>query len=123
MWRLSPGGGFVIAFEDDFSSTDHDIFAQRYTAAGVANGSRHRRGQSAGTFDEFPSVAGLADGGFAVAHDRLTAGTTAMWGSVWNADGTVRLGGHPSSTTSGTNNSDADVVALPIRRLRGQLHG
>ena len=104
-------GGFVIADEFAFSATDHDIYAVRYTAAGVQNGAIIPVNTST-SFDEFPSVAGLADGGFAIAHDRSTAGNTAMFDSVWNANGTNRSPDTQFDAT-GTINDFADVVALP----------
>lgn len=87
------GGGFVITWEGISSSTDTDIFAQRYSADGGANGEtiwgqerQPRYGQ-----DVLPSVAGLKDGGFAITHQRTTADGSTAWHSVWNADGSVRL--------------------------------
>lgn len=66
------GGGFVIVWELAKNAADHDIFAQRYNAAGAAVGGVSIVQNTFATFDELPSVAGLVDGGFVVA---LTART------------------------------------------------
>jgi hypothetical protein len=62
------GGGFVVAWAGNEvpGSLQYDIFAQRYTDAGVAVGPEIQVNTNAAGFQHGPTVAGLADGGFVV---------------------------------------------------------
>jgi hypothetical protein len=105
------GGGFVIAFERVFSATDTDPLAFRYTAAGVQVGGLIGIDGSLSR-DQRPSVAGLVDGGFAVAYVRFdtAAFTTSLYSGVYNADGTTRTAAALVDIV-GSINRDVDVVA------------
>lgn len=105
------GGGFVIVWESNSGATEHDIFAQRYTNGGAADGARIAVNNSSGTFDELPSVAGLADGGFAIAHDRSSDGATTAWHAVYDGDGSVRLA-DAQFDAAGSTNTQMDVLGL-----------
>lgn len=60
-------GGFVVSWRGfDEAAGTADIFAQRYGAAGAAVGGEIRVNTAAGSHEEDPSVAALADGGFVV---------------------------------------------------------
>lgn len=64
------GGGFVVAWRDDSASVDDSsgtaVRAQRYTAAGVADGAEFRVNTTTSGNQFEPSVAGLAGGGFVI---------------------------------------------------------
>ncbi|MBP1862247.1 beta strand repeat-containing protein [Rhizobium herbae] len=103
------GGGFVVAIQDFFSGTDNDIDLRIYDSAG--NLIMNFAVDSSGANDQNPSVAGLVDGGFAVAWHRNIGSESEMWYAVYNADGTVRKA--PALLdTAGTVNRNASVVAL-----------
>ena len=102
------GGGFAITFQLQFTPpTDTDIYAQRFTAAGVADGANIPI-NTAVSLDLAPSIAGLADGGFAIAHHRVNGANTEVWHAIRNADGTQRLADTLFDAT-GTVNSNVDV--------------
>jgi Ca2+-binding RTX toxin-like protein len=88
---LMEGNAFVIAYERAFSVTDHDILARVYNSGGTPLTGNLIIEGSAGTFDEFPSVVGLASGGFAVSFDRLNTGTgsSALYEGIYDVVGNV----------------------------------
>jgi Ca2+-binding RTX toxin-like protein len=110
----TAGGGFVIAYEKVFSTTDHDIAFRRFDSAGTstdpASGVVF---DGSGFYDEFPSVAVLNDGKIVIGYDRLdtVSGNTGAWQMVANADATQFLA--PAQFDGfGTYNTRADVIAL-----------
>ena len=103
-------GGFVIAYQYNSTIIDHDIYASRYDSAGSLLASIPID-FSGGTLDDRPSVAGLNDGGFAIAHHRNVLSNTQIWRSVNNANGSPRFNDTLFSA-SGSVNHDADVLAL-----------
>ncbi|MET0742117.1 MAG: hypothetical protein ABWY78_01985, partial [Microvirga sp.] len=107
------GGGFVIAWEKSFSTTDHDVVFRQFDASGTGLGDATGTGvDTSVAYDEYPSVAGLADGGFALGFDRLASGNTTAWRAVREADGSQRLAA-TQFDNAGTVNKAIDVVALP----------
>ena len=103
------GGGFVVAIQDFFAGTDNDVDIRVYDSAG--NLLTNFAVDGTGANDQNPSVAGLADGGFAVAWHRNIGSENEMWYAVYNANGTVRQAPGLLDTT-GTVNRNASVVAL-----------
>jgi Ca2+-binding RTX toxin-like protein len=107
------GGDFVIVWRKIFSISDSDINFRRFAADGSGLDSSAGVGidVTVNTKDEYPSVAGLADGGFAVAWDRLGGGDeTDLYIGVHNADGSVRLGSTLVDADS-PENRNVEVVA------------
>lgn len=104
------GGGFVVVDQYAFTAPDHDIEVYVRDAGGNAVNSFAVTGSA--DDDENASVAGLNDGGFAVAFDRTdTSGNSTMWYAVYNADGSTRLG--PTELDgAGTINKRPNVTAL-----------
>jgi Ca2+-binding RTX toxin-like protein len=103
------GGGFVVAIQDFFGGTDNDVDLRIYDNDG--NLVLNFAVDASGANDQNPSVAGLNDGGFAVAWHRNIGSENEMWYAVYEANGTVRLA--PTLLDSaGTVNRNASVVAL-----------
>jgi Ca2+-binding RTX toxin-like protein len=103
------GGGFVVAIQDFFGGTDNDVDLRIYDNDG--NLLLNFAVDASGANDQNPSVAGLNDGGFAVAWHRNIGSSNEMWYAVYNADGSVRLA--PTQLDPfGTVNRNASVVAL-----------
>lgn len=103
------GGGFVVASQAFFAGTDNDIRinVRSDTGASVTSFSV----DTSGANDQNPSVAGLADGGFAVAWHRNVGSNNEMWYAVYNANGSVRQA--PVLLDNiGNANRNASVVAL-----------
>ncbi|MDQ6433418.1 calcium-binding protein [Mesorhizobium sp. LHD-90] len=103
------GGGFVVAIQDFFGGTDNDVDLRIYDNDG--NLLLNFAADASGANDQNPSVAGLADGGFAVAWHRNVGSSNEMWYAVYEANGTVRKA--PTQLDAiGTVNRNASVVAL-----------
>jgi hypothetical protein len=103
------GGGFVAVIQEFFGGTDNDIriFVRTNAGANVTSFAIDLSGAD----DQKPSVAALADGGFAVAWHRNVAGESELWYAVYEANGTVRKAA-AQYDTAGTINRNASVVAL-----------
>lgn len=104
------GGGFVIVSQAFVAGTDNDIrFVIRANNGALVNFDTI---DVSTANDQNPSVAALADGGFAVAwHRRLASGAEQLWYAVYEADGTPRRA--PTMLDDqGNVNRNASVVAL-----------
>lgn len=64
---MAPGGAFVVAWQSETSSTEADVFAQRYSAAGEPQGPEFRVNTHTPNFQGDPAVAMALDGAFVVA--------------------------------------------------------
>lgn len=103
------GGGFVVASQAFFGGTDNDIRVNIRSNDGASVTDFSIDNSTAN--DQNPSVAGLSDGGFAVAWHRNIGSENDMWYAVYNANGSVRLG--PTLLDGlGSLNRNASVVAL-----------
>jgi len=103
------GGGFVITSQDNFTATDNDIDVRIRDADGAVVANFSIDGSVAN--DTGASVAGLNDGGFAVAWTRTVGADSQMWMAVYEANGAVRLA-KALQDSSGTLNTDVSVIAL-----------
>jgi hypothetical protein len=112
------GGGFVVASNKYYSGLDYDVFLHVRDAAG--NDVTDFKIDGSAATDLFPSVAGLNDGGFAVAWERSTLHTSpnsnsyytdATWVAVYNADGSVRSAAREFDH-QGSENGQVNVSAL-----------
>ncbi|PHS28603.1 MAG: hypothetical protein COA85_03480, partial [Robiginitomaculum sp.] len=104
-----PSGGFVIVWWD-FGSTSGDIQAQRYNAAGVAQGGEFLVNTTTVSFQTRPSVAGLTGGGFVVAWQDSSAGPADIRAQRYNASGAAQ-GAEFLVNTITTNNQENPSVA------------
>ncbi|MDO9354807.1 MAG: hypothetical protein Q7T55_14010, partial [Solirubrobacteraceae bacterium] len=83
------GGGFVVAWRQQaIGGGDDSLYFQRYTSSGMALGSRVLVDGS-GVYNEDIQVAGLADGGFAVAYSESGNGVDIGF-QIFNSDGSAR---------------------------------
>jgi hypothetical protein len=109
------GGGFIVAWRNEFSATDHDIYGQLYSAAGVAVGSQITLVSPIG-FQQQPAVVGLPDGGFAIAYydSQTTGGDISLrtFTSTGTGLGTITV----NSLTTGFQN-DVRATALDDGRI------
>jgi Ca2+-binding RTX toxin-like protein len=117
-------GGFVIAFEDNFVTSPpppappvplvNHIWAQTFFANGTVNGAPNEVDPTANN-NELPSVAGLANGTYAVAYDRNTVGGSLMFNGVYNLSGVPVLAATQFDNAGVVTpyTADADAVALP----------
>ncbi len=99
------GAGFVIV--DQTSGGDIMVHLRGLAGNVVADFAI----DSSAATDELPTVAALADGGFAVAWDRVVGSSTQTWYAVYNGDGSVRKAPTLLDAT-GTINRDASATSL-----------
>jgi len=60
-------GGFVVAWTSHLQdNSSNDVYAQRYSAAGIKIGGEFRVTPGTSSTQEYPSVAGLSGGGFVI---------------------------------------------------------
>lgn len=102
------GGGFVVASQALIEGTDHDIRVNIRDNDGALVASFAVDGTAAN--DQAPSVAALADGGFAIAWHRIVGTASEMWYAVYDANGTERK--LPTLLDNVGGNLNASVVAL-----------
>jgi len=111
-------GGYVVAYELQKSATDHDVYAQRYTAAGAPVGDPVVVDASTAYSTQIAAT-GLSDGGYAIAFsnraDPASSQNSSLVRAVVNADGSLRL--IPTVTDAATSTSDVnstpDLLTLP----------
>ena len=85
-------GGFVVTWASDDQDGDHSgIFGQRYNADGTTNSNEFQVNTYTNSFQTFPSVASLSDGGFVVTWDSggQDGDGYGIFGQRYNADGTT----------------------------------
>ena len=83
-------GGFVVCWQGQGDYIGNDIVAQRYGADGAKSGAEFRINAAAGAghYEEAPSIAALADGGFAVSwHHQDGEGAHEVYVRRFAADG------------------------------------
>jgi Ca2+-binding RTX toxin-like protein len=102
------GLGFVVASQRVMDGADHNINIYLYANGGPLQFTV----DASAANDQNASVAGLADGGFAVAWERIDAGgNSRMWYAVYNHDTSVRQAPTPFFPI-GTINHQVNVTAL-----------
>ncbi len=103
-------GGFVIATEDTFSATDHDIDLRFFNNAGALQ--RYVTvDASGGTVDSDPQVVQLDNGNVAVTWMRTDGSDTSIRFAVYNRDGTVIVQSSTVLDATGSINRDPAIVA------------
>jgi Ca2+-binding RTX toxin-like protein len=109
------GGGIVAVWESEpVAGGDTEVWFRRFDASGVAQGGGVLI-DTVGSINEDIQVAALADGGFAVAY------TDNGWGlsgtevtlRIFNADGTTRSGFIRVNDTTGGDQNNPSITALP----------
>jgi hypothetical protein len=101
-------GGFVTVDTQHFEGADTDIEIEIHKSSGREIGSFSVDNSEA--TDEDASVAALKDGGFAVTWDRDTGAQKVGYLSIFNADGSVRVGA--AIADSFGDNTHMDAVGL-----------
>jgi Ca2+-binding RTX toxin-like protein len=128
------GGGFVVTWQDNaLDGSGYGIYAQRYNAAGVAQGGEFQVNSYTSSDQQNPSIAALSDGGFVVswqsyqdlggygiyaqrydaAGNKILMQITGDGGNnalIWTQAGGVALSGAAGNDTltSGTGNDTLD---------------
>lgn len=103
-------GGFVIASEDTFTATDHDIQLNFFDNSGVQTGVVNVD-STVGTLDTDAQVVQLDNGNVAVAWMRTAGTDTAILYAVYNRDGSATVLGATVLDATGSTNRDPAIVA------------
>ncbi len=106
---MDVNGNFVVVWQTDGSGTP--INAQRYNAAGVAQGSEFRVDTLASTGTQYPAVAMDTAGNFVVTWAATVAGNTDVYARRYNAAGEALGTEFPVNTTT-TNVQTTPKVAI-----------
>jgi hypothetical protein len=101
------GGGFVMAMQASTGGNNDVRVVIRGNDGGLVTSFAV---DATAADDQAPSVAALADGGFAVAWHRTVDTANQMWYAVYEANGTVRK--EPALLDEVGSNQNASVVAL-----------
>ncbi len=109
------GGGFVVSWH--FSNRDGSgtaIIAQRYDAAGAAQGGQVQVNTTAANDQEFPSLAALADGGYVVTWTswQQDAPGSGVYARRYDASGAAQGGEFRINTTVAGHQQQASAAAL-----------
>ncbi|MGC5198297.1 hypothetical protein [Aphanothece microscopica] len=106
------GGGFVVTWMREFGS-DFNIYAQRFNVDGTAAGGVIFAAPSIAADSTFPSVAGLANGGFVIAWAQRPAGggEDSIVARRYDASGVALDSGFLVSA-DGSINQDVQVLGL-----------
>ncbi len=93
-WQASPditalnGGGFVIAWESTLQDgAANGIYAQRYTAAGIADGSEFLVNTTTAGSQDNPSITALEGGGFLVTWSSNDGSGSGIYGQLYTSTG------------------------------------
>ena len=88
---VAADGSYVVAWQSQNEvggSSRFDVYAQRYTTAGTANGSAFKVNGTTNDDQRRPAAAMMADGRFAIAWMDVSTGTWRVALQRYNADGT-----------------------------------
>ncbi|MDH6269865.1 hypothetical protein M2360_005297 [Rhizobium sp. SG_E_25_P2] len=92
-------GGFVSTWMSYDNSSNYEIFCKQFAADGTTVTSEFQVSSGSNTYDIYPSVLALSNGGYAVAWYSLTSGTWIPTVQVYDEDGNAIGGAMPSSLT------------------------
>ena len=107
------GGGFVISWEGRTTANSLDVHAQRFDAAGAAQGGQLTVNTTLASAQSLSSVAGLPGGGFVVAWQSLNAQETAdVYVRRYDAAGAPLDGEIRANTYLTSNQELPDVTVL-----------
>lgn len=107
-------GGFVVTWQSQSaSSTDYNIYAQRYKSDGKKSGGELVVNTSTTGLQSAPAVAGLSDGGFVVTFESPdgTGNGIGVYARAYSKTSTPKAVARVSTTTSG-DQAFADVTGL-----------
>ena len=98
-WQVRPSitalsnGGFVVAWQSSDSVGGYDIYAQRYDAEGVAQGSEFRVNTYSANGANNPSITALKNGGFVVTWmSSELDGSSSIYAQRYDANGVLQGG-------------------------------
>jgi choice-of-anchor C domain-containing protein len=109
------GGGFIISWvSQDQDGDQTGIFFQRYSAAWVPDGGEVQANETSAGAQTYPNVATLTGGGFVVTWtaDTQDAGTSGVYGRIFNASGAATGGEFQINTHSPDVQENVFVQAL-----------
>lgn len=110
------GGGFVVTWVSHNDETyTWDIRAQRYDAAGSAQGTEFTVNSTTAGYQEEPEVAALTDGGFVVVwrdESGADGAGSGIFAQRYNASGVAQGSETQVNTTTASSQNEPDVVAL-----------
>lgn len=118
---VSSTGSFVVVWTDEDSAGDTDIYFQRYSADGIAQGNATRANTTnIDTTNQVDPAVDMADNGdFVITWTHVTtSGTSNIYYRRYSADGTPKTNGTDGNTTSdvavpntgGYNQTQSDVA-------------
>jgi hypothetical protein len=113
---LDDGGWVVVWRSAAQDSSGAGVFGQRYNADGQRAGSEFQVNSAEFSDQEEPAVAGLVGGGWVVvwaSYSQDSPNTEGVYGQRYNADGTKAGGEFLINDTTGANQNELDVAALP----------
>ena len=106
-------GGFVIVWQTFVTTTPNswEIAGQRYDSNGVAVGSKFQVNSTTSGQQEYPSVAGLENGGYVVVWES-DASSDGVFARIYNSAGTATGLQFQVNTTTNLGQYNATVTAL-----------
>ena len=104
-------GGFVIVWQS-FVTSSWEIAGQRYDANGAAVGSQFQVNSSPSGQQEYPSIAGLENGGYVVVWESPDASSDGVFARIYNSAGTATGLQFQVNTTTNLGQFNATVTAL-----------
>ena len=109
-------GGYTVAWTQ-ISETGSEVLYQNFSAGGVKLGGERQISAGSGTQDGLPSIAGLAEGGFAMAWTREINGISDVVFARFDAAGDMI--GNPGQVDAATGGDEGftGVAELPNGRL------
>ena len=86
------GGGFVVTWYGEGTTDFFGVYGQRYDASGVAQGAEFRVNTYTTSYQWFPAIAGLTDGGFVVTWDSngQDADSSDIYGQRYDGSGVAQ---------------------------------
>lgn len=109
---MDPAGNFVVAWESSHELGDYNIYAQRYNASGVAQGSQFRVNSYTTNLQTRPSVAADSSGSFIIAwqSDGQDGSGYGIYAQSYSGTGSL-IGGEFRANAYTTGNQQRPSVA------------
>jgi len=104
-----PSGNYVVVWQTGVSGQSSDVYAQRFSAAGVAQGTEFKVNSDTGS-DYAPSVSSDANGNFVIAWERSDSTGTNVFARQFSSTGA------PTTPDFQINQNDTDPYGFPITR-------
>lgn len=112
---LTDGGWVVVWHSYTQDTSEFGVYMQRYAADGTAVGGETLVNTTTADSQEYPTVAGLGDGGWVVSwKSNLQDGSGfGIYQQRYNSDGTTNGGEYPVNTVTDNNQWNPQTIALP----------